>query len=178
MSCLTQPPGWGTHIRQWHFLIWWISLMRRVMLQNSCPYTTYPTSSSPPTLNHTSPSMNSLLHQTSTGTFPHSSPTPCSLRWNSIPFLDVSPLFHLSCAKSILLFHQSFGPLVSILYLICFPLQFCSYCATALQHRLSALFLLSPISFSFIGQPTLLSHYLSLKWFISPYIHWSMCWPV
>ena len=65
------------------------------MLRNSCPSTISPTFSFPPTLSHISLLKSSLPPLTDIRTYPHSSPTPCSLRWNSIPLticLLVSPL--------------------------------------------------------------------------------------
>ena len=59
------------------------------MLRNSSVSTISPTFSSLPTLNCISPLMNSLPCWTNTGTFPHSSPMPHSLRRNSIPTIDV-----------------------------------------------------------------------------------------
>ena len=59
------------------------------LLWNSSVSTTFPTFSFPPTLNHIFPLTNSLPHWTDTGIFPDSFPTPHSLRWNSIPIIDV-----------------------------------------------------------------------------------------
>ena len=127
------------------------------MLWNSCPYTIYPTFSSLPTLSHISPSTNSSLRWTDTRTFPHSPQTPHSPRWNPVPFLDVSSLFHLSCHD---LFHSSTGPSVCwspfhISYVFLF--RFCSCSASTTQHLCSILFLLS-VSHHFLIS---FSHWLS-----------------
>ena len=73
-----------------------VAALERALLQNSCPYTTYPTFSSLLTTHHIFPSMNSSPPRTNCRTNPHSSPTPHSLRWNPIPFLDASSAFHFS----------------------------------------------------------------------------------
>ena len=58
------------------------------MLWNLSVSMTSPIFSSILTLNCISPLTNSLLHQTDTGTFLDSSPTPHSLRRNSVPIID------------------------------------------------------------------------------------------
>ena len=63
------------------------------MLWNSCPSTTSPTFSFLLTPNCISPLTNSSLRQTGTGTFPHSSPMPHSLRQNPVLLLDEFPCF-------------------------------------------------------------------------------------
>ena len=63
------------------------------MLRNSCPYTIYPTFSSPPTDHLTSPSTNSSLPRTGIKIHLHSSPAPHSPRRNPVPTLDVSSCF-------------------------------------------------------------------------------------
>ena len=80
-----------------------------VVLQNSSVSTISPTFSSPPTFSHISPLTNSSLHQTDTRTFPHSSPMPCSLRWNSVPIIDVLPCFTFLVSDP---FHSSTSPSV------------------------------------------------------------------
>ena len=67
--------------------------------------------------------------------------------------LDGTPSWSLSFLIFLPLLHWSIRLLVSILILYAFHFRFHSYCATALQHRLSALFILSPISSLLIGQP-------------------------
>ena len=94
----------------------------KYLLRTSCPCMISPTFSFPPTPNLTYPSMISSPHRTDTGTYPHSSQTPRSLRRNSIPFLDASSMFHLSCFRSVLLLFRLFGPQISISRFICFPL--------------------------------------------------------
>ena len=100
------PDGWG---EEWSDEIDMTLRQQGEVLWNLCPYTTYPTFSSLPTPNCIFPSTNSSLHWTGTRTFPHSSPMPCSLRQNPIPFLDVPSLFHLSRTDPI---RSSTGPLV------------------------------------------------------------------
>ena len=75
------------------FLPNWRDLQPNFVLWNLCPPTISPTFSFLLTLTHISLLMNSLPLRTDTGTFPHSSPMPCSLRWNSIPFLDALHCF-------------------------------------------------------------------------------------
>ena len=65
------------------------------MLRNSYPCSTSHTLSFLLTTHRTSPSTSSSPLRTYLGTNPHSSPTPRSLRWNSIPFLDTSSHFTL-----------------------------------------------------------------------------------
>ena len=65
----------------------------RVLLQISCPYTTYPTFSFPPTKHPTSPSTNSSLHRTDIGICPHSPSTPHSPEQNPVPTIDASSCF-------------------------------------------------------------------------------------
>ena len=71
--------------------------------------TTSPTFSSLPTPNHISPLTNSSPHRTSTGTFPDSSPTPCSPRQNSVPIIDALLCFTFLVSDPS---HSSTSPLV------------------------------------------------------------------
>ena len=127
------------------------------MLWNSYLFTIFPIFSFLLTPNHTFPSMNSSPHRTGTGTYPHLSQTPCSLRWDPVPFLDSS-----SCFTSFV-----FGPFRSssspsdcgspfhISYAFLFGL--CSRSTFAMQHRFS---ILLPLSMSYHPSP-LFSHWLS-----------------
>ena len=63
------------------------------LLRNSCPYTIYPTFSSPQTDHPISPSTISSLHRTDIPICPHSSLTPRSLRRNPVPIIDAPPHF-------------------------------------------------------------------------------------
>ena len=84
-----------------------------------------PTFSFLPTLNRTSPSTNSSPHRTDTKTYPHSSPTPRSLKTEPRSNLRCIFLFHLS---RLIPFHSSTGPSVcwspfhiSYAFLLCLP---------------------------------------------------------
>ena len=128
-----------------------------LVLWNSCPYTISPTFSSPPMPHRTSPLTNSLPLWTNTRTYPHSSQTPPSPRWNSVPFLDVCFSFHLSCLDP---FRSSTGPSVrwSLFHIsYAFPFSFRSCSAlryTALAFRSISLL----VSYHSLF---LLSHWLS-----------------
>ena len=92
------------------------------MLWNLCPYTISPTFSFPLTHSCISLSINSSPLWTSTRTFPHSSQMPCSLKQNSVPFLDAFlcfTFFVLICFTPPLVLWYL---LVSMSHLICFPL--------------------------------------------------------
>ena len=84
---------------------WYITSCILKLLQNSSTSAIFPTFSSLPTLNHISPLTNSSPHWTTTGTFPHLSPMPRSLRWNPVPLIDVLLCFtslvsELSCPST------------------------------------------------------------------------------
>ena len=91
------------------------------MLRNLLAFMTSPTFSSLPTLSHISPLTNSSPHWTNTGTFLHSCPMPCSLRWNSTPIIDALLCFTFLVSD---LSRSSTGPSVRWFPfdLICFPL--------------------------------------------------------
>ena len=79
------------------------------VLRNSLASMISPTFSSLPTLSHISPSTNSSLCRTATRTFPNSSPMPRSLRWNSVPIIDVLLYFTFFVSDPS---HSSTGPSV------------------------------------------------------------------
>ena len=101
------------------------------LLRNSSNSMISPTFSSLPTPSHISPLTNSSLHWTNTGTFPDSSPMPCSLRWNPVPIIDVLLCFTLLVLD---LSRSSTGPLVCWFpFLSC---MFSSLDSTAAPHSL------------------------------------------
>ena len=113
------------------------------VLQNSCPYTTYPTFSFPPMEDPISPLTNSSLHRTNTRTHPHSSPMPRASEARPVPIHRYVFLFHpfrLDPCRS------STGPsvrwsLFSSSYVFLF--RFRSRSAFATQHQSSVPFPLS-----------------------------------
>ena len=117
------------------------------VLQNSYPYTIYPTFSSLLTEHHISPSMNSLPHQTDFGTCPLSSLTPRFPKVTELcSILRCVFSIHPSCLDP---FRSSSGPSVRrspfhISYAFLF--RFCSCSASATQHRPSIPF---PLSISY-----------------------------
>ena len=115
----------------------------RLLLRNSCPYTTYPTFSFPPKEDSISPSTNSSPHRTDTLTHPHSSLMPriskTPVRFNN-RYVFFFHRFRLDP------FHSSTGPSVhwspfSSSYV--FPFRIRSYSTSAMQHRSSVPFPLS-----------------------------------
>ena len=143
------------------------------MLWNSYLYAISPTFPSLPTLTHISPSMNSSPLQTSTGTFPHLPPTPHSLRWNSISFLDVSSLFHLSCLDPSC---SSTGPLVCwfpfhILYAFLFRICSGSHLLRSIGSLFFFPFCLSPLVSLDSHSPQL----LSLSWVTLFFLFYMVC---
>ena len=142
-----------------------------MLLWNSCPYMTYPTFSFLLTVNCISPLTSISPHRTSTGTFPHSSRTPRSPRWNLVPFLDAPSLSHLPLfALPPVLW---FVGLHFTLY--AFHFRFCSCSTSAMQHQLSILFLLPLISSTVIGLYPLVRLSLFLICLSIPNSSWSMC---
>ena len=110
--------------------------MTSKLLRNSCPYTIYPTFSSPLIEHPISPSMNSLLHRTDIKIRPHSSPTFCSLRRDPVPILDAS-----SCFTFLVLIRFALPPVLRSAGLHLVPRMLSSLgsrsCSTfATQHRL------------------------------------------
>ena len=110
------------------------------MLWNACPFTTYPTSSSPLTTHHIFSSKNSSPLQTGLRTYPHLSQMPHSLKRNPVPIPDMCSLFYLSSLNP---FCSSTGPSVCwspflILYVFLFRFRSCS--TSAMQHWLSPRF--------------------------------------
>ena len=108
------------------------------MLRNSCPYTTSPIFSSLLTTRCIFPSMNSSPLQTVSGTYPHSSQTPRSLRQNPVPIIDASSCFtflDLDLLRSSTSPSAHWSPF-RISYAFLFSL--CSCAAFAAQHRLSS----------------------------------------
>ena len=128
---------------------------------------TFPTFSFLPTLTCISPSTNSSPLQTGTGTFPHSSPMPYSLRQNSIPFLDT-----LLCFTFLILIHLTPPPVLRSTGFHFTSCMFSFLVSTAApQHRLFIPFPLSPISLTHIGQPISLVTISSLGDSIFPILH-------
>ena len=83
---------------------------------------TYPIFSSLQITHHIFPLKNSSPLWTDNGTYPHSSLIPPFPRWNPVPILRCVLLVSPISSWSVSLFHRPFGPLVSISYLVCFPL--------------------------------------------------------
>ena len=124
---------------------------RMLMLRNSYPYTISRIFSSPLIIRLTSPSTTSSPRRPDYGTNPHSSPMSHPLRWNPVPHLDTSSLFHLSCPDP---FRSSTDPSVRwspfhILYAFRFRFRSCS--ASATQHRLSVPFPFSTLYDSLVS---------------------------
>ena len=113
-----------------------------VLLQTSCPCTTYPTFSYPPTDHPSSPSTTSSPLWTDIGIYPHSSPDLHSLERNPVPIIDASSCFTSFVDDPL---RSSTGPSVrwspfSPSYVFLFGLRSCS--ASTTQHR-------PPFRFSF-----------------------------
>ena len=102
-----------------------------MVLQNSCPYTTYPTFSFPPTEHPTSPSTNSSLHRTSIGTCPHSPSTPHSPERNPVPTIDTS-----SCFTFLILIRSTLPPVLRSAGLHVASRMFSSFDSAAVPHPL------------------------------------------
>ena len=114
------------------------------LLRNSCPYTTYPTFSFPPTEDPISPSTNSSPHRTDTPIHPHSSPTSRTPETRTVPILRYVFLFHLF--RPFDPSRSSTGPSVRwspFISSYVFPSGLHSCSASATQHRPSIPFLLS-----------------------------------
>ena len=133
------------------------------MLQNSYPYMVFPTFSSPLTHTHIFLSTSSSPPQTGAGIFPHSFPTPCFHRWNSILFLDMLLCFtfpiliHFTPPPALrsTSFHFTSHMLSSLEFRSC-----STHCSTAPFHSSNII----PLLFlDFSLDSSLLSHYLSYR---------------
>ena len=137
------------------------------LLQNLSALIISPTFSSLPMNHHMSPFHNSSHYWTSFATFPHSSPTPHSLRQNPVSASFFFLLFPI--------LHWLIGLMVSILFhscLICFPLwilQLLCNCTTVAPFWcfISPFIYLVPSHWTAL----FLSHYLSLGWLSFPLFH-------
>ena len=118
------------------------------LLRNSCRYMTYPTFSSPPTDHPISPSTNSSLRRTDTGTYPHSPSTPRSARRNSVPILDAS-----SCFTFLVLIRFALPPVLRSAGLHLVPRMFSSFDSAAALHSLCSTG--SPFRFPFLHRTIL-----------------------
>ena len=101
------------------------------LLRNSCPYTIYPTFSSPLTEHPIYPSTNSSLHRTDIWICPHSSPTPISPRRNPVPIIDAS-----SCFTFLVLIHFALLPVLRSAGLHLVPHMFSSLDSAVAPHLL------------------------------------------
>ena len=124
------------------------------VLRNSCPYTTYPTFSSPPIEHPISPSTNSLLHRTDTGICPHSSSTPRPSKQNPVPIIDAS-----SCFTFLVLIRLALPPVLWSAGLHLVPRMFSSLDSAAAPHSLRSTG--PPFRFPFLHR-TILHLFLSL----------------
>ena len=144
------------------------------LLWNSSASTIFPTFSSPLTLNHISPLMNSLPCQTNTKTFPHLFPTPCFLKQNPVPVIDTLLCFTFSVSDPSC---SSTSPLVCWFPFLSHMLSSLESAAVPLPLRSTG----SPFHFSFrLSCPfslatNLVRFFLFLRCLHLPDSSWSMC---